>query len=194
MFAKLIVMVILSERAIVLSRRYIGEDDVLVCLLGKQSGIFWSVAKHGRKSLKRFLNLLEPPSILDVYLRKIFFGSKIILEKVDVIETFPKIKSDIVRIFSSWFVLEFCRAFWASPDSFQVAERNLYLIENFEKGNIMDILLKFSAEFLDCEGYGRMTIKSKLDLIKVCQDLYGTELKFFGLLDRVEELNNPTYT
>ena len=169
-----------AEESIVLFKRGRGESDLTICMLGRELGVFYATAKHGRKSKRRFLNILEPPSLITAYIRRVReFGSsgvrKIILEKAEVIQTFPIIKSCLEGIYASWYMLELTRAVSLSPDVFPVLRKWLiYLEDSLDKFQskcddnvkypfssntsrrlsqiIVRVISHFSAEVLQAEG------------------------------------------
>ncbi len=132
-----------AEESIVVLKKGRGESDLTICMLGRELGVFYATAKHGRKSKRRFLNILEPPSLVTAYVRRVRgFGSsgarKIILEKAEVIHTFPNIKSSLEGIYASWYMLELTRAVSLSPDVFPVLRKWLIYLE--------DLLGKFQSK------------------------------------------------
>lgn len=127
---------VVAEEAIILSRRGRGEDDLSVCLIGENLGVFYAFAKHGRKSKRRFLNLIEPPSLITAYIRRVrTFGNigmrKIIIEKAEPETLFLNIKSSIDGIFASWYMLELTRAVSFSKEAYPILKKYLLELENF---------------------------------------------------------------
>jgi len=127
---------VVAEETIILSRRGRGEDDLSVCLIGENLGVFYAFAKHGRKSKRRFLNLIEPPSLITAYIRRVrTFGNsgmrKIIIEKAEPETLFLNIKSSIDGIFASWYMLELTRAVSFSKEAYPILKKYLLELENF---------------------------------------------------------------
>jgi len=58
-----------TDSGVVLQVRDLGDSDLLVDLLTLRHGRIRSLAKHARRSKQRFVNTLEPFSILEVRLR-----------------------------------------------------------------------------------------------------------------------------
>ncbi len=191
------------EEVVVISRRFVHDDDLRLCLFGRKRGIFWGIAKHGRKSRRRFLNLLEPPSLINVYVRgyprtsqasamfHTFFGGHII-ESAEIIDIFPSIKSDIVKVLSSWYIMELTRAVGFSPEVFPLLVDSLEELECSESFEFMDILANFSAEILALEGFitseGKADLKrtKNFNLVKsIVQDIYGRHFKFLDIPERI---------
>ncbi|OAG27353.1 DNA repair protein RecO [Thermodesulfatator autotrophicus] len=79
-------------KAIILSSRTVGEKDVLLELLSAERGRLSALAKGGRKSLRRFVNTLEPFSLIQAHLR----GGKInlppFLDKADLLNPFENLR------------------------------------------------------------------------------------------------------
>ena len=197
-----------AEETIVLFKRGRGESDLTICMLGRELGVFYATAKHGRKSKRRFLNILEPPSLITAYIRRVRgFGSsgfrKIILEKAEIIHTFPNIKSSLEGIYASWYMLELTRAVSLSPDVFPVLRKWLVYLESLlsESPNtcgedkvrnsfsftsspslsqlIVSVIAHFSAEVLRSEGLVDDTVMSQIKrgdlnyVKKVVEEIHG---------------------
>jgi|GEM_PF-890868 Recombinational DNA repair protein (RecF pathway) len=153
-----------KERALVITKKNKGED-LYICLLGEESGVFWCVAKHARKSKRRFLNILEPPSLIQAYLRKSKFSQNIIIEKAELENLFGEIKTSLLKIMLAWFSLEITRAVSFSKDAFTTLYEFLLKIssedENYLKINYEKILYEFSHSILEKEGFiSRTSLKS----------------------------------
>ncbi len=189
-----------KERALVIAKKNRGEDSY-ICLLGEESGLFWCVAKHARKSKRRFLNILEPPSLIQAYLRKSKFSQNIIIEKAELENLFEEIKNSLLKILIAWFSLELTRAVSFSKDSFElllnflskISKENEYdLKRNYEK-----IIYKFGEEILEREGFivrsgdGDQNEQTQYDLKsieKTLEEIYGRKLKLFSILDLIKKV------
>jgi DNA repair protein RecO (recombination protein O) len=144
-----------KERALVIAKKNRGEDSY-ICLLGEESGLFWCVAKHARKSKRRFLNILEPPSLIQAYLRKSKFSQNIIIEKAELENLFEEIKNSLLKILIAWFSLELTRAVSFSKDTFEVLLNFLLKISKEDEYDLKKeyekIIYKFGQEVLEKEG------------------------------------------
>lgn len=189
---------IFNERAIVLSKRTGYGEDVYVCLIGEKSGVFWAVAKRARKSKKRFLNILEPPSLISAYIRKTKFSDTLILEKAELEDIFYNIKISFEKLLCTWFGIELVMAFSFSPDCFQ----NLFEFINdiasseMRTETLIEKTLNFSLNLIIKEGFSSESEikrenmgnsqKEKIEWIsKKIEEMYGKKLKFVGILEKL---------
>jgi recombinational DNA repair protein (RecF pathway) len=186
-----------KERALVITKKNKGED-LFICLLGEENGIFWCVAKHARKSKRRFLNILEPPSLIQAYLRKSKFSQNIIIEKAELENLFEEIKNSFLKILISWFSLEITRAVSFSKDVFGILHGFLLKIskedENELKRNYEKILYRFGKEIIEKEGFiisGKNGEQNSTDLKfieQTLEEIYGRKLKLFSILDLIKKV------
>jgi recombinational DNA repair protein (RecF pathway) len=186
-----------KERALVITKKNKGED-LYICLLGEESGIFWCVAKHARKSRRRFLNILEPPSLIQAYLRKSKFSQNIIIEKAELENLFEEIKNSLLKILIAWFSLELTRAVSFSKDTFEVLLNFLLKISKEDEYNLKEeyeeIIHKFGQEVLEKEGFivSRKNVSqnsANLKFIeKTLEEIYGRKLKLFSILDLIKKV------
>jgi recombinational DNA repair protein (RecF pathway) len=186
-----------KERALVITKKNKGED-LYICLLGEESGIFWCVAKHARKSRRRFLNILEPPSLIQAYLRKSKFSQNIIIEKAELENLFEEIKNSLLKILIAWFSLELTRAVSFSKDTFEVLLNFLLKISKEDEYNLKEeyeeIIHKFGQEVLEKEGFivsgkngGQNSANLKF-IEKTLEEIYGRKLKLFSILDLIKKV------
>jgi recombinational DNA repair protein (RecF pathway) len=186
-----------KERALVITKKNKGED-LYICLLGEESGIFWCVAKHARKSRRRFLNILEPPSLIQAYLRKSKFSQNIIIEKAELENLFEEIKNSLLKILIAWFSLELTRAVSFSKDTFEVLLSFLLKISKEDEYDLKKeyekIIYKFGQEVLEKEGFivsgknGSQNSANLKFIEKTLEEIYGRKLKLFSILDLIKKV------
>ncbi|MDT7907658.1 MAG: hypothetical protein RRA63_06390 [Candidatus Calescibacterium sp.] len=186
-----------KERALVITKKNKGED-LYICLLGEESGIFWCVAKHARKSKRRFLNILEPPSLIQAYLRKSKFSQNIIIEKAELENLFEEIKNSLLKILIAWFSLELTRAVSFSKDTFEVLLNFLLKISKEDEYDLKKeyekIIYKFGQEVLEKEGFivsgknGSQNSANLKFIEKTLEEIYGRKLKLFSILDLIKKV------
>jgi DNA repair protein RecO len=186
-----------KERALVIAKKNRGEDSY-ICLLGEESGLFWCVAKHARKSKRRFLNILEPPSLIQAYLRKSKFSQNIIIEKAELENLFEEIKNSLLKILIAWFSLELIRAVSFSKDTFEVLLNFLLKISKEDEYNLKreyeEIIREFGQEVLEKEGFivsgknGSQNSANLKFIEKTLEEIYGRKLKFFSILDLIKKV------
>jgi len=186
-----------KERALVITKKNKGED-LYICLLGEESGIFWCVAKYARKSKRRFLNILEPPSLIQAYLRKSKFSQNIIIEKAELENLFEEIKNSLLKILIAWFSLELIRAVSFSKDTFEVLLNFLLKISREDEYDLKKeyekIIYKFGQEVLEKEGFivsgknGSQNSANLKFIEKTLEEIYGRKLKLFSILDLIKKV------
>jgi len=74
-------------RGLVLNRYEVGESDLLLVLLSPTLGRFSALAKGARRSRKRFVNVLEPFTLLRAHLRGGRKGLAPFLDQADLLES-----------------------------------------------------------------------------------------------------------
>ncbi len=95
-----------KDEAIVLRRLPYGESDRIVHLFTSSSGKISAIAKGGAKSLRRFMNTLEPLRIIYVeYFDKSWRGLARI-ENAHILEDFSEIERDLRKFFIASFLTE----------------------------------------------------------------------------------------
>ena len=82
--------------AIILATKDFGEADRLVVFLTPGEGRTTALAKHARKSKRRFMNCLEPFSLVQlVYVDKPH-QDLARLDSGELVEAFPELRRDLV--------------------------------------------------------------------------------------------------
>ena len=145
-------MSLTSDKVIVLSKRGVYEMDISVTSYGFRMGNFISTAKGGRKSFRRFLNALEPPS-LDVFHFSKTKSDRLILEDADIVDTFTGIKQNLNKILSSFYILDLSKTFLCQPSplSFEILFETLKEIELGKK--ILQTVARFSIYLIKNSGF-----------------------------------------
>jgi DNA repair protein RecO (recombination protein O) len=189
---------IFNERAIVLSKRTGYGEDVYVCLIGERSGVFWAVAKRARKSKKRFLNILEPPTLISAYIRKTKFSETLILEKAELEDIFYNIKTSFEKLLCGWFGIELVMALSFSSECFHNLFEFINDISSSETKTdiLIEKTLNFSLNIIIKEGFSseseikkqnwNNSQKEKIEWIsKKIEEIYGKKLKFVDILEKL---------
>lgn len=84
-----------KDQAIVLFYRDYGESDKIVNFLSKENGKIHTIAKGAKKSKKRFLNALEPFTVLTIEFASNRNSSSLYrLESASIVNSFPSIRSN----------------------------------------------------------------------------------------------------
>ena len=142
--------------AIILSVKDYGEADRLVTFLTPTRGRLTGVAKHARKSKKRFAHCLEPLSRVTLFLSDRARGDLEFLEKGEAGRSFPSLRRDLARLGAGALLAELAGETASPPEAtagvFTGLETALTLLE---EGAPPDSLLPgFLLHFLKLGGYG----------------------------------------
>ncbi len=141
--------------AVVVRTRAFGESDKIVTFLTRDLGKIAGIAKGARRSKRRFVNVLEPFTHVDVTLR-LRQGSDLAFVNACVLVDAPiSIASDLMKFAYASYVLELTdrmvREHEAGPDTYELVRDALALIESCaaEAG----VLRAFELHLLRLTGY-----------------------------------------
>ncbi len=95
--------------AFVLRKVNYGEKDLIVTLLGRDTGKFSAIARGARASKKRFGGGLQPMRCLDLSYSHKSSGNLAFLREIDVLEDFPVLEGDFDRITIASYATELVR-------------------------------------------------------------------------------------
>jgi DNA repair protein RecO (recombination protein O) len=84
--------------AIILATRDYGEADRLVVFLTPSEGRITALAKHARKSKRRFMNCLEPLSLVQLVYTEKPNQDLARLESGELLEAFPDLRRDLISL------------------------------------------------------------------------------------------------
>jgi DNA repair protein RecO (recombination protein O) len=141
--------------AIVLTVREYGEADLLVTFLTPEHGALTGIAKHARKSRRRFAHCLEPLSRVKFFLSPRQNRDLEFLQKGELIISFPTLRRDLKRLGAAAVLAEVAGLLAGPPESyreiFTTLENGLELLE---QGLPPDSLLPaFLLRLLGLGGY-----------------------------------------
>jgi DNA repair protein RecO (recombination protein O) len=142
--------------AIILTVKDYGEADRLVTFLTPRRGRLAGIAKHARKSKKRFANCLEPLSRVTLFLSDRARGDLEFLEKGEAVRAFMALRRDLARLGAASLLAELAAEMASPPEAtaaiFTTLETALALLE---EGAPPDSLLPvFLLHLLTLGGYG----------------------------------------
>jgi DNA repair protein RecO (recombination protein O) len=155
------------QQAVVLNRINYGEADLIVGFFTSEYGMMKGIAKHGRKSRKRFGNVLTPSSLVEVTFSVKSGRDLAVLESGELIRSFEGINKDIrllARVGQTMELVDgFCALHDPAPDIYELL---LWCLDRFNQGDryaetsllFMIKLLKyagFGPNLLNCSGCGR---------------------------------------
>jgi DNA repair protein RecO (recombination protein O) len=87
-----------KSQAIILATRDFGEADRLVMFLTPADGRITALAKHARKSKRRFMNCLEPFSLVHLVYTEKPNHDLARLESGELLEAFPALRQNLVTL------------------------------------------------------------------------------------------------
>ncbi len=142
--------------AIIISVKDYGEADRLVTFITPSRGRLTGLAKHARKSKKRFANCLEPLSRVTLFLSDRARGDLEFLEKGESVRSFPGLRRDLARLGAAAILGELAAEMASPPEAtyaiFTALEAAFSLLD---EGAPPDSLLPcFLLHLLKLGGYG----------------------------------------
>lgn len=142
-----------QTEGIVLRARTYGEDDLLVELLTPEDGRISGIARHGRKSRKRFGTVLEPLNLLR--LRYQDRGTMVSLREVVLETPLTHLSEDWDRLMAAFYLVDIVRetVHERSSDShlYHLLKESLL---SLDRGTpVREALQNFEFHFLDSQGY-----------------------------------------
>lgn len=206
-----------SDEVLVLSKKFTSGNDISVCFMSRSRGVFWAVAKNGRKSRRRFVNSFEQPAVLYGYFRgNPMSGRSLIVEKVEIIETFQNIKSDLIKTLASWYMLSLSKDISVTGESYELTLKALFdLGESCSHYEVLAVALGYTYNLVIEEGFNIKLIEGdderakhiiaklrhgerkefKIEEILIAKDfikrlianMYGENPKFTFILDELSD-------
>jgi DNA repair protein RecO (recombination protein O) len=141
--------------AVVVRTRAFGESDKIVTFLTRDLGKIAGIAKGARRSKRRFVNVLEPFTHVDVTLR-LRQGSDLAFVNACVLRDAPiSLARDLLKFAYASYVLELTdrmvREREAGPDTYELVRDAIALLENGEAEP--GVLRAFELHLLRLTGY-----------------------------------------
>jgi DNA repair protein RecO (recombination protein O) len=142
--------------AIVLQIRDYGEADRLVNFLTPDAGRVTGIAKHAKKSKRRFANCLEPLNRVVLHLSPKPRGELEFLQQGELVNSFPNLRRDLRRLAAAALLAELAGELSAPVEAtgaiFQTLNLALELLDG--SGEPDSLLPAFLLHFLKLGGYG----------------------------------------
>jgi DNA repair protein RecO (recombination protein O) len=142
--------------AIILTVKDIGEADRLVTFLTPAKGRLTGLAKHAKKSRKRFANVLEPLNRVELFLSARAGGDLEFLQKGELIQAFPSLRRDLPRLAAAALLAELAGELASPPEAaapvFAALEEALVRLENGQPPE--SLLVSRALHLLKLGGYG----------------------------------------
>lgn len=157
--------------AVVVRTRAFGESDKIVTFLTRDLGKIAGIAKGARRSKRRFVNVLEPFTHVDVTLR-LRPGSDLAFVNACVLRDAPiSLARDLVKFAYASYVLELTdrmvREREAGPDTYALVRDAIALLEHGEAEP--GVLRAFELHLLRLTGY-----EPELDRCRRCATAVAT--------------------
>lgn len=142
--------------AIVLNVRDYGEADRLVTFLTPVGGRLTGLAKHAKKSRRRFANVLEPLSRVVFFLSLRPRGELEFIQKGELINSYASLRRDLPRLGAASVLAELAGELAAPPEATgEIFATLAEALERLEEGAPPDSLLPgFLLHLLRLGGYG----------------------------------------
>lgn len=141
--------------AIVLQSRTLGEDDLLVDFFTPDEGRFYGVARHGRKSKKRFGTILEPFNTIEVRFKD-GGGAFVFLEEASLPKPLLRLDESLARLSAAFYLVDLIRESipQRSHDSqlYESFKHAIFELEDLKP--VAPILIEFEQRLLELTGYG----------------------------------------
>ena len=142
--------------AIVLTVREYGEADLLVTFITPGQGRLTGIAKHARKSRRRFAHCLEPLSRVVFFLSPRPGRDLEFLQKGELVKSFPSLRRDLPRLGAAAVLAEVAGLLAGPPEAIGEIFASLEeALELLDQGLPPDSLLPaFLLRLLTLGGYG----------------------------------------
>lgn len=152
-------------QAVILRSIVYGDDDLIVGFLTRNLGRIDGIAKHGRKSRKRFGNILSPGSVAELEFTVKRGRDLVHLEKGDLVRSFDGFSQDINLLAQAGVALELTEAFAKPLDAIpQLFDLLIWCLDRIDQGvKPEETLFIFQIKFLALTGFG-----PNLDTCPVC--------------------------
>lgn len=142
--------------AIILTVRAYGEADLLVDFLTPEQGRLTGIAKHARKSRRRFAHCLEPLSRVSLFLSPRTNRDLEFLQRGELVQSFPSLRRDLPRLGAAAVLAEAAGLLAGPPEAIAEIFASLEgVLSLLEQGLPPDSLLPaFLLRLLTLGGYG----------------------------------------
>ncbi len=144
--------------AIVLRTRSFGESDKIVSLLSRDFGKVTGIAKGAKRSRRRFVNTLEPFSLVNLRFQERAQSSLVFIHACDWLQVFKRLTTDLERIAMASYMVEITdeltREREESRATFEHLKQGLVFLE--EQGSSASYLTFFEMRLLALSGYQPM--------------------------------------
>lgn len=145
-----------KSQAVILKRTNYGEADLIVNFLTPESGKVGGMAKHGRKSVKRFGNVLTSLSLVELEFTVSRNRELVRLERGELLKNYEGITRDAERMALAGYALELVDGLCAPLDPVPAVFRLLlWCLDRFDSGRQPEeAAFIFQIRILALTGFG----------------------------------------
>lgn len=144
--------------AIVLRTRSFGESDKIVTFLSRDYGKVTGIAKGAKRSRRRFVNTLEPFSLVNLRFQERAQSSLVFVHACDWLQVFKNLTTGLENIAMASYMVEITdeltREREESRSIFEQLKQGLVFLE--EQGSSVSYLTFFEMRLLTLSGYQPM--------------------------------------
>ncbi len=144
--------------AIVLRTRSFGESDKIVTFLSRDYGKVTGIAKGAKRSRRRFVNTLEPFSLVNLRFQERAQSSLVFVHACDWLQIFKNLTTGLEKIVMASYMVEITdeltREREESRSIFEHLKQGLVFLE--EQGSSASYLTFFEMRLLTLSGYQPM--------------------------------------
>ncbi len=143
-----------SDAIIVRVREY-GESDLSVSFMTRDKGLLRGIAKGGRKSSRRFVNCLEPLSLVLMDYHQKAEGKAYFLDSCRLVDSFPGIRENFESLSLASYVIELLELLFpynvTDPRAFDLAKATLGFISR--GADLQKVRILFEGHAMALGGY-----------------------------------------
>lgn len=143
----------IKTEAIVLHSRTIGEDDLLVDFLTPEEGRLTGMARHGRKSQKRFGTVLEVPNIVSLLCQD--RGGRVSVQESVLQKPLGMLANDLPHLLAAFYLIDIVREMvqpcYRDPRLYSLLQESLVALDAGLSPR--QVVGTFELGFLDLQGY-----------------------------------------
>ena len=143
------------SESIILSKKPLREADLLVTFFSREDGKLKGVARHAKKSKKRFGSVLETGYVVDLHFKRSTGSDLVTINEAQLVEPLVYREIDLPRTAAIWLAAETVSRFLpdneASHEKFELVKRFLAAIH--EGRLTRQIVIYFMMKWISLCGY-----------------------------------------
>ncbi len=145
--------------AIVLRSKTIGENDLWVDLLTPDHGRLRGIARHGRKSRKRFGTVLEMTNRVGIRYRPSVSDAEglVALNEAVLLTPIHHLETEGRRLMAAFYLVDLIRQFLPErnpdPKPYALLKESLEALDRDRQRPVSDVVIHFEYRLLELSGY-----------------------------------------